>query len=161
MKRRALQLLEDGWEMNKIEDVLGMSSKSIDRWQDNYEMHGRVNPPSFLQGRRRILSAGVVDDLCDLMQESPELYLDKIGIWLALYREVQISTTALHDNLQELGLTCKLMRHAAAERDHELRASWIYNKVGGTRNRLPYVIMLYKRLQHNTSFIWTHVACQS
>jgi len=127
MKRRALPLLEDGWEMNEIEDVLGMSSKSIDRWQDNYKMHGHVNPPSFLQGRWCILSAGVVDDLHDLMQESPELYLDEIGIWLALYHEVQISTTALHDNLRELGLTCKLMCHAAAERDHKLRASWIYN----------------------------------
>jgi len=87
MKRRALQLLEDGWEMNEIADVLGMSSKSIDRWQDNYETHGRVNPPSFLRGRRCILSAGVVDDLRDLMRESPELYLDKIGIWLTLYHK--------------------------------------------------------------------------
>jgi len=78
-------MLEDGWEMNEIADVLGMSSKSIDRWQDNYEMHGRVDPPSFLRGRRRILSADVVDNLWNLMQESPELYLDEIGIWLACY----------------------------------------------------------------------------
>jgi len=120
-------MLEDGWEMNKIADVLGMSSKSIGHRQDNYEMHGCVDPPSFLRGRRRILSEDVVDDLQDLMQESPELYLDEVGIWLALYHEVQISTTALHDNLQELGLTRKLMRRAAAERDHELCANWMYN----------------------------------
>jgi len=107
--------------------VLNMLLKSIDCRQDNYEMNGHVNPPSFFQGRQCILSAGVVDDLWKLMQESPELYLDEIGIWLALYHEVQISTTALHDNLQELGLTCKLMRCAAAEWDHKLHANWMYN----------------------------------
>ena len=55
------------------------------RWQDNYEMHSRVDPPSFLRGRQHILSAGVVDDLRDLMQESPELYLDEIGYWKTRY----------------------------------------------------------------------------
>jgi transposase len=126
MKRRALQL-DEGWEMQQITDVLGVSSKSIDRWQDNYEMHGLVNPSSYLRGRRHILSADVVDDLNDLMLESPKLYLDEIGIWLALYHEVQISTTALHDNLRELGHKHKLMCRAAAERDHELRANWMYD----------------------------------
>ncbi|KAF8798255.1 hypothetical protein BYT27DRAFT_7033318, partial [Phlegmacium glaucopus] len=92
MKRRALQLLEDGWEMHDIADVLD-----------------------------------VAEDLRNLIQESPELYLDEIGVWLALYHEVQISTTALHENLRELGLTRKLMRRAAAERDHKLRANWMYN----------------------------------
>jgi len=48
-------------------------------------MHGRVNLPSFLRGRQHILSAGVVDDLCNLMQESPELYLDEIGYWKTRY----------------------------------------------------------------------------
>ncbi|KAF8798408.1 hypothetical protein BYT27DRAFT_7228453 [Phlegmacium glaucopus] len=127
MKRRALQLLEDGWEMHDIADVLGVSPKSIDRWHDNYQTQGCVNPLSSLRGRRRILSADVAEDLRNLIQESPELYLDEIGVWLALYHEVQISTTALHENLRELGLTRKLMRRAAAEGDHELCANWMYN----------------------------------
>ena len=127
MKRRALQLLADGWELHEIAGVLGVSPKSIDRWHDNYETLGRVDPLSFLRGRRRILSADVVEDLRDLIQETPELYLDEIGEWLALYHEVQISMTALHENLRDLGLTHKLMRRAAAERDHELRANWMYD----------------------------------
>jgi len=55
MKRRAPQLLEGGWEMQDIAEILN-----------------------------------------DLIQESPELYLDEIGLWLAVYHEVQISTSALH-----------------------------------------------------------------
>jgi len=127
MKRRALQLLEDGWEMRAIAEVLGVSAKSIGRWHNNYNTKGRVDPPSFLRGRRRILSADVLEDLRGLILESPELYLDEIGLWLALYHEVQISTAALHNNLTELGLTHKLMRRAASERDHGQRAHWMYN----------------------------------
>ena len=127
MKRRALQLLEEGWEMDVIANILNVSSKSIKRWHNNYETRGRVDPPSFLRGRRRILSADAIVDLRELIQENPELYLVEIRQWLALYHEVQISTTALHDNLRELGLTRKIMRRAAAERDHELRANWMYD----------------------------------
>jgi transposase len=127
MKTRALQLLEDGWEKQDIADALGVSPISIDRWHDNYQTQGRVDPVSYLRCRRRILSADVIEDLRNLIQESPGLYLDEIGIWLALYHDVQISTTALHDNLREFGLTHKLVRRAAAERDHELRTNWMYD----------------------------------
>jgi len=68
MKRRALQQLEDGWQPQEIADVLGVSPKSIDRWHDNHETLGHhVGPLSFLWGRRRILSADVVEDLRDLI----------------------------------------------------------------------------------------------
>jgi len=53
-----------------------------------YETHGRVDPPSALRGRRRILSGEVIGELRELLQESPELYLDEIGEWLALYHEI-------------------------------------------------------------------------
>jgi transposase len=127
MKRRTLQLLDSSWKLQDIADVLGVSPRSVDRWHNNYHTQGRVDPLSFLQGRRRILSADVVEELCDLIQESPGLYLDEIGLWLALYHDVQISTTGLHDNLRELGLPRKIMRRAAAERDHEFRANWMYH----------------------------------
>jgi hypothetical protein len=68
MKRRGLQLLDEGWEMHEIAKILSVSSKSIERWHDNYERKGRVDPPSFLRGRRRILSAGAIADLRELIQ---------------------------------------------------------------------------------------------
>ena len=39
------------------------------------------------------------------IQESPYYILDEIGEWLALYHDQPISTTALHDNLCEIGLS--------------------------------------------------------
>jgi transposase len=120
MKERALHLLTEGWELPAIADVLGVSFKSIDRWADNYDRHGIV-PPSYHQGGRRLLSAEAISDLKELIDESPELYLDEIGEWLALYHDIPMSTTALHDNLRDLGLIRKIMRRQAAERDHALR----------------------------------------
>ena len=47
MKQRALQLLEEGWEISEIATV-------IDRRSNHYETHGRVDPPSVSRGRRHI-----------------------------------------------------------------------------------------------------------
>ena len=54
-------------------------------------VHGCVDPPSALYGRRRILTGEVIDELRELLQESPELYLDEIVEWLALYYYIHIS----------------------------------------------------------------------
>jgi len=63
--------------------------------------------------------------LRELIRETPSLFLDEIGEWLALYHDVPISTTALHNNLRQLGLTYKLLRKAAAERNDIARADWL------------------------------------
>jgi hypothetical protein len=49
----------------------------------------------------------MAEDLPALIQETPFLFLDEIREWLAIYLNQPISTTALHDNLRELGLTYK------------------------------------------------------
>ena len=51
MKCRALQLLAEGWELGEITESLGVSKKSVDRWFDNYEVHGQVDPPSINRGQ--------------------------------------------------------------------------------------------------------------
>ena len=105
MKQRALQLINEGWEPAEVADVLGVSSKSIERWDHNYETHGCINPPSALRGRPRIINAQAADDLQELIRETPLLFLDEIGEWLALYHDISISTAAIHNNLCDLGLT--------------------------------------------------------
>ena len=116
MKERALHLLTEGWELPEVADVLGVSLKSIGRWADNYDRHGTVIPPSYHQGRRRLLNAEAISGLKEPIDESPELYLDEIGEWLALYHDIPMSRTALHDNLRDLGITRKIMHRQAAER---------------------------------------------
>jgi transposase len=89
--------------------------------EHNYENHGSVNPPTPLRGRRRLLNSHIAEELHELLIESPSLLLDEIGEWLAIYHDQPISTTALHDNLKDLGLTYKCFKRVAAERDDTSR----------------------------------------
>ena len=56
MRQRTLMLLDKGWDMDDIAETLGVSTKSITRWEDKYEEFGLVDPPSVLRGRPRILN---------------------------------------------------------------------------------------------------------
>ena len=105
MKQQALQLINKGWEPAEVADVLGVLSKSIEHWDYNYETHGCINPPSALRGQPQIIIAQATNDLHELIQETPLLFLNEIGEWLALYHDISISTAAIHDNLCDLGLT--------------------------------------------------------
>jgi transposase len=125
VKERALQLVAEGWPLERIIEAMGVSRRSIGRWTDNYEALGTVKAPSAITGRPRILNSTAVEGLHDLLVESPELYLDEIAEYLALYHDLPISITALHDNLIELGLTRKVMQKAARERDDALRVAWL------------------------------------
>jgi transposase len=92
---------------------------------DNYETFGSVKPPTFVNGRPKVLNPIAIEGLSDLLAESPGLYLDEIAEYLALYHDERLSITALHVNLTELGLTRKIMRRVALERDDALRAAWL------------------------------------
>ncbi|KAH7917679.1 hypothetical protein BV22DRAFT_990757, partial [Leucogyrophana mollusca] len=116
-------LLTEGWTADEVSDVLCVSCRSIRRWEAKMEENGCVDPPSVLRGRSHLLDPAVVEDLHGLILESPSLYLDEIQEYLALFHDLRISTTALHDNLQGLGLTYKLLQRMAAERDEVARAA--------------------------------------
>ena len=77
--------------MGEITESLGVSKKSVDHWFDNYEVHGQVDPPSINQGRRRLLTQDVIEDIQELLLETPDLYLDEIAEWLLLYHALPIS----------------------------------------------------------------------
>ena len=62
-----------------------------------------------------------------MLIESPSLLLDEIGEWLAIYHDQPISTTALYDNLKDLGLTYKCLKRIAAEQDDAYCADWLHN----------------------------------
>ena len=111
MKERALYLLlEAGWEIKRIAEALGVSARSIGRWEENYALHGCVKPLKSIKGHLRPPTGNMIDDIQLLLHEDPTLLLDEIREWLALYHNQPISTMALHMTLWDLTLTHKCLK---------------------------------------------------
>ena len=119
MKYRALELLLEGWEEASVAEVLGVSEWSLTRWKDNLEKTGAISQQPIHQGRVHILNTAVIEDLQGLINETPSLYLDEIAEWLALNHDIPISISALHKTLVDMGLTYKVLKCYAAQKDEE------------------------------------------
>ncbi|KAJ7817525.1 hypothetical protein B0H13DRAFT_1532645, partial [Mycena leptocephala] len=125
IKQRALWLLDADYLTEDVCEILGVSMASVYRWKENYETYGSVRPPpNPVQGRPRILNADQTHDLFTLLAEAPEMYLDEITDWIAVTHDEGISRTAIHTLIWDTGLSYKLLRRAAAERDDVARAEW-------------------------------------
>jgi transposase len=124
MKNRAMELLNDEWTEIEVAEVFGVSVRSLRRWEDNFAVKGEINPCSVLRGHPRILDAAVMEDLWVLIEESPALYLDEIVDYLAVVHEIHISIITLHNNLQALGLTYRMMQCTASQRDEQICQAW-------------------------------------
>jgi transposase len=126
LKERALWLISHEYAPEDICELFDISQRSITRWKQNDRIHGSiVPPPNPSQCRPRILNTDMTHDLYTLLQEAPEMYLSEIQDWVALAYETHISRTALHMNIRDAGISYKLLRRAAAERDEDLRQEWM------------------------------------
>jgi transposase len=125
MKFCALRLWNSGWTVDDIIETLRISRSSIYRWQNILLKHGDVVwPRSPLIGRTRIIARAVLRATQDLYAEESDLYLDEIVTWLALEHDVAVSTSTLSRNLEEAGLTRKILHKIAKERDEQLRLDY-------------------------------------
>jgi transposase len=126
LKERALWLLQERYIDHDIAHLLGVSTRSIQRWEDNFNDYGSVVAPfsAVAKGRPSRLNQEATGDLISLSLESPELFLDEIQDWLAVVHSTAISLSQLHCILNDCGLSFKLMRRAAAERDEPGRQKW-------------------------------------
>ena len=59
-----------------------------------------------------------------LFAQDSDLYIDKIITWLALVHNIEISPTTLRCNLEEAGLTWKMLHKLAAKRDEQCCEDW-------------------------------------
>ncbi|KAK0493878.1 hypothetical protein EDD18DRAFT_1077922 [Armillaria luteobubalina] len=125
LKERALWLYHNDFIDDDIASLLGVSECSIYHWLANVEQYGSViPPPNPFQGRPPLLHAEAMNDLVSLSYESPQLFLDEIQEWLAVAHDLSISRSQLHQVIKDCGVTYKLMRRAAAERDEQAREDW-------------------------------------
>ncbi|EGO01428.1 hypothetical protein SERLA73DRAFT_49731, partial [Serpula lacrymans var. lacrymans S7.3] len=90
------------------------------------ETFGSVAPPIYpIQGCPHILNANQAEGIYSLLDNVPEIYLDKIQDWLVLAHDVHTSKTALFKNIRDAGLTYKILQKTASDRDNDLREEWL------------------------------------
>jgi transposase len=85
-----------------------------DSWLNNYEQEGQVDPPRVLRGQHHLLNTAEIADLFNLVAES-SLYLDEIQEWLVIHHNLPIFISTLHNALQDLDLTYKVLKWTAAQ----------------------------------------------
>jgi transposase len=125
LKECALRLWEAGWEETDIIQGLLVSRASLYQWRHVFEeLQSVVKPPSPLRGRTRIISRAVLTAVYDIYKTDPDMYLDELQFWLAIHHDIVISISALHTNLQEAGLSRKLLHKIARERDQQQRQDY-------------------------------------
>ncbi|KAI0054488.1 hypothetical protein BV25DRAFT_1783481, partial [Artomyces pyxidatus] len=138
LKECALQLWEKGWDEEDITDALGVSRRSLFRWRNIMDELGTVQkPPSPLVGRVRIITQAILTEMTALYHDHPDTYLDELQVWLAINHDIEISLSGLQKNLDQAGLTLKLLRRLAKERDEERRADKNDRTTGRRRGRAP------------------------
>ena len=154
LKECALRLWELGWDLELILDSLCVSQASIYRWRNLFnEFHAVTRPRSGLVGHRRILVRAVVTAIKEVYNNEADAYRDELVWWLAIHHDVTISRSTLHKNLQEAGLTQKLLHKIAWEHDEEAQREFmevIHDHSAGQGEEFVFVDEMSKN-DHDTS----------
>ncbi|KAI0039648.1 hypothetical protein FA95DRAFT_1612405 [Auriscalpium vulgare] len=61
--------------------------------------------------------------LSTLISEAPSLYLDELDEWAAVFHDIPISITSLHENLHAAVILVKILRKTAPQRDEATRVA--------------------------------------
>ncbi|KAG2128610.1 hypothetical protein DEU56DRAFT_819250 [Suillus clintonianus] len=122
LKDCALRLWNHGWELADICEAFGVSERSCYRWRRIFEECGTTTKPrSPLTGRTRTITRALLTAIEDLFTVDSDLFLDEVCTWLAVSHDIVVSTSTLSRNLKEAGLTRKILRKLASERDEARR----------------------------------------
>jgi len=122
LKECALSLWDRELDLEDICEALGVSKSSCYRWRKLAEDHENVNPPpSPLVGRTREIIRAILAAIKWLYSEDPDLFLDEFCTWLAVEHGIWVSTSRLSRNLNDVGLTRKVLQKLALERDEAER----------------------------------------
>ncbi|KAJ7902577.1 hypothetical protein B0H14DRAFT_2329077, partial [Mycena olivaceomarginata] len=79
-------------------------------WKANQLDYGGIIPPANpFWSRPQILNVDQTYDLPTFLAEAPEMYLDEIMDWVALYIDATISHTTLYMVINDASLTYKIL----------------------------------------------------
>jgi transposase len=143
LKNAALDMWQLGWEESDIMQALCVLRSSLYRWKKLFEELGTVTkPPSPLRGRARIITHAILTICHEIYQKQPDVYLTELAWFLAIHHDIAISISALQRNIDDAGLTRKLLHTIARERSKQQREQYwdqINDDLGGDSEALIMV----------------------
>lgn len=124
-KACALDLWNQGWEIEDICLALAISRASLYRWRAYFDTHGNTfRPRSPLVGRPRTITLAALNAIRTIYDEALSVYLDELCTYLAVEHDIIVSTASLCRTLNHVGLNRKKLKKIAIERDEALRQEW-------------------------------------
>jgi len=155
LKECTLHLWELDWDLELITESLCISWASMYCWQNIFaELHSVTCPKSGLIGRPQIIVHAVITAIKEVYNTKADAYLDELVWWLAIHHDIAISWSALHENLQDAGLTCKLLHKNAQEHDEEAQHEYwdvIHDHSAGWGKEFVFVDEMSKN-NHDTAW---------
>ena len=128
MKDCALRLWQLGRSREDICSTLCVSQASLYRWAALFEEFGSATaPPPPIRGRPRIIGMIAMNTIREIYARNSTVYLDELQWHLAIFHDIAISISALQETLERAGLTRKVLRKIAIERDEVRRAEFLHN----------------------------------
>jgi transposase len=111
--------------LNKILDCVGFSRMTFYRIKKLYDETGVVvKPRSEYIGRPRIFNLGDLQYFLELVQHSPDWFLDELTRLMQQNRFISIHYTTIHRTLARAGISLKKLHKVAKERNEDLRADF-------------------------------------
>lgn len=95
-----------------------VSRQSLSRWQTQLEQEGTLSRRSSeLVGRPRAISEPLLQDIEQIMKESPSAYLSEIADFFSIVHGEDIATSTICRTLKDLGQDRKVLERHAAQHD--------------------------------------------
>jgi len=109
------------------------------RIRSNLRSFGATKALSNGVGRPRSITPPILDTLREYLLENPELYLDKMAVFLWDEFEVLVTTPTISRTLISIGWSKKTIRRKAREQNLDLRDLYLYNLSAFRSYHLVYV----------------------
>jgi transposase len=110
MRKRIIELYQQGEETEKIAAALGLCRSGTRRIWQHFRAEGRVEPRPHAGGRPAALDAQGKQALLEILRQRPDAFLPELGDELQSRCGVDVHPQTIGRWLRELGMTRKKSR---------------------------------------------------
>jgi transposase len=117
----------------------GCSCRAIKRIRSNLRCFGTTGAPPNRRGRHQLITPPMLDALCENLVEKPNLYLDKMMLFLWDEFEVHVTKSTISRALALAQWSKKVAHQVAKQRNSDLRDFYLHNLSSFQSFQLVYV----------------------